>query len=71
MLHKWALQDLNQNPQVTNRKDVMKIHQNSRVHNPVHLQHFSSDLLQIIGCWDDLPEHIKAAVKTLIESVNK
>jgi hypothetical protein len=56
---------------VTNRKDVTKTSQNSRVHNPVHLPHFSSDLQHIIDCWDDLPEHIKAAVKTLIESVNK
>ena len=38
------------------------------VHNPVHNSDFPSDLQEIIKRWDGLPEHIKAAIKALMQT---
>ncbi len=64
----WALLDLNQKPQVSDNKDVAHSPQSAMVHNTVHKPHFSPDLLEIIDRWDSLPEHIKAAIKALIQT---
>ena len=39
------------------------------VHDPVHPLTFCPDLQKIIDCWDNLPEHIKAAIRALIETL--
>jgi hypothetical protein len=38
------------------------------VHDPVHNSAFCSDLQQIIDHWDNLPEHIKAAIKAFVQT---
>jgi hypothetical protein len=38
------------------------------VHDPVHHSAFCQDLQQIIDHWDSLSEHIKAAIKSLIQA---
>ena len=42
-----------------------------KVQNGVHFSHFSPDLQEIINRWDGLPEHIKKAIKALIETHNQ
>ena len=41
------------------------------VHDPVHHSAFCPDLQQIINHWDSLPEHIKAAIKALVQTHTK
>ena len=38
------------------------------VHDPVHHSVFCPELQQIIDHWDSLPEHIKAAIKALVQT---
>jgi len=42
--------------------------QNQKVHNPVHLLTIYPDLEQILITWPKLPEHIKAAIKALVQT---
>jgi hypothetical protein len=41
------------------------------VHNTVHHTEVGSDLQQVIDAWPGLPEHIKQAIKTLVETAGK
>ncbi|MCF7956750.1 MAG: hypothetical protein K9M75_13185 [Phycisphaerae bacterium] len=38
------------------------------VQNPVHLLQKNPELMQVIENWTDLPEHIRQAILTLVES---
>lgn len=38
---------------------------------PKQADSYPSGLQEIIDRWDDLPEHIKAAIQALVESVNR
>ena len=49
-------------------KELSKIAKNNKVHDPVHISHFPPELEQIIKVWPELPEHIKAAVKALVDT---
>jgi len=38
------------------------------VQNPVHLLQKNPELMQVVENWTDLPEHIRQAILTLVES---
>jgi len=65
---KWAIQDLNKKSQPTTNKELTKIAKNNKVHDPVHHSVFCPELEHIISAWLELPEHIKAAIKALVET---
>ena len=43
----------------------------SRKHPEIDTQNLSPDLAEIVAVWPDLPEHIKAAVKALIVTLDR
>ena len=68
-----GLEHFPENPsQVTNNKELSNAPpetlKQARVQNPVHDTVFCPELQQIIDHWDSLPEHIKAAIKALIQT---
>jgi len=40
----------------------------SRNHGKIDTSELPPDLAEIVHLWPDLPEHIKAAIKTLVEA---
>ena len=70
-LKEWALQDLNEKPQVAKSKDVTQSSPNPMVHNTVHQAHCQPELQELINRWDDLPEHVRQTIKMLIDTAGK
>jgi hypothetical protein len=62
---------LNKNSQIKSSTELNKNTNSEGVHDPVHHSAFCPELQQIIDHWDSLSEHIKAAIKALIQSHNK
>jgi hypothetical protein len=59
-------------PEVLQGKEVSNTTPNhstiSMVQNPVHLLQKNPELMQVVENWPDLPEHIRQAILTLVES---
>ena len=68
---KWAIQDLNKKSQPLENTAFNENSKNEKVHNQVHNSEISPELQQIITAWPELPEHIKAAIKALIQTHSK
>jgi alpha-acetolactate decarboxylase len=61
-------QNISQTPENTTLNASGNISGNSqRVQNTVHFTQKYPDLQQVIEAWPNLPEHIKAAIKALIQ----
>jgi hypothetical protein len=67
---KWAIQDSNLKSQSVADKPLIENHQNPKVHNPVHPLTIHPDLQVIVESWKCLPEHIKQAIKALVQTHN-
>jgi hypothetical protein len=67
----WAIQDSNKNSQHIASNTLIKNTKIERVQNPVHKSEICTDLQKIITVWPGLPEHIKAAIKALVEIHSK
>ena len=50
------------------KDNLCPISEHKRVQNPVQILQKHPDLEQIIVAWPELPEHIKAAIKALIQT---
>jgi len=59
---------LNKKSQRPTNKTLSKSSKSKPVHNPVHNIEVCNELQQIINAWPSLPEHIKAAIKAMIET---
>ena len=66
----WAVQDSNSKSQTPINKSVIESQQSQEVHNPVHLLKIYPELEAIVNTWPELPEHTKAAVKSLVDNAN-
>jgi hypothetical protein len=42
----------------------------SQKQGKIDTQNLSSDLAEIVAVWPELPEHIKAAIKALVQTYN-
>jgi hypothetical protein len=45
-----------------------KLTPKSQKHTEIDITTLPSDLVEIVAVWPKLPEHIKAAIKTLVEA---
>jgi hypothetical protein len=54
-----------------NSKELSKNTNSERVQNRVHKSEVCTELQQIITAWPELPGHIKAAIKALIQTQSK
>ena len=43
----------------------------SQKQGQIDIQELPSDVAEIVTCWPNLPEHIKAAIKALVQSAAK
>ena len=59
-------------PQLLENKKVKDTHYptpvSETVHDPVHHSVFCPELQAVISIWQELPEHIKAAVNALVQT---
>jgi hypothetical protein len=62
---------LNQKSQPIADKTLNESQQNQKVHNPVHLLTIYPDLSQVVERWPELSEHIRTAIKALVESAGR
>ena len=58
----------NLNSQSPNSEELSKSTNSERVQNRVHKSEVCAELQQIITAWPELSEHIKAAIKALIQT---
>jgi hypothetical protein len=67
----WAVQDLNQKPQVPDNKGLNENHKSETVQNQVQILTIYPDLAAVVRCWPTIPEHIRVAIKSLIKPQEK
>ena len=65
---KWAVLDSNEKSQQPENKPLTENHNTKTVHNPVHILTIYPELGVIVKTWSNLPEHIKAAIKALVQT---
>jgi hypothetical protein len=55
-------------PQPPTTKPVTKANCNDLAQNLAHVLQKHTDLAKMVAVWPDLPEHIKAAIKALVQT---
>jgi hypothetical protein len=70
MGHKYPQGESKQLSQGIENKQLSENGNSERVQNRVHKSTFPDDLQAIIDAWPELPEHIKATIKVLVQTQN-